>query len=174
MMPQSAVRRARLPLDTIGAGLDLHQPLGIEEPPDPDQRRDGLDGAEDFAVGAADLAPAARHGREDPGASHIIEAGAHPGERLADDTQALAGLLVDVVADRRPVVRRRRASRDLDHGTYTHRARVANDALPFSATGDDASGFHGHHSKLRPQAPRMRARLFRAFRSRPTRRPGAP
>src|SRR2546427_8314981 len=103
MMPQSAVRRARLPLDTIGAGLDLHQPLGIEESPDPDQRCDRLDGAEDLAVRAADLTPPARHGREDPGASHVIEAGTNPGKRLADDAQALPRLLVDVVADRRPV-----------------------------------------------------------------------
>src|SRR5437879_8426863 len=117
MMPQSAVRRARLPLDTIGACLDLHQPLGIEEPPDSDQRRDRLDGAEDFAVGAADLAPAARHGREDPGASHIIEAGAHPGERLADDAQALAGLPDNVVPARPAGGRRLSSYLPLHHGT---------------------------------------------------------
>src|SRR5689334_5809124 len=113
MTPRSAVRRARLSLDTIGAGLDLDQPLGIEEAPDPDQCGHRLDGAEDLAMGASDLAPAARDGCEDARAGHVIEAGAHAGERLTDDAQALPRLLVDIaVADGRPVVGGGRTARD--------------------------------------------------------------
>src|ERR1700737_2910252 len=140
MIPQSAVRPPPPPVHRIGASLDPHQPLGIEETPDPDQRRDWLDGAEDFAVRAADVAPATRDGRKDPGARHIIEAGAHPGERLTDDTQALPGLLVDVaLAPRRPVIGSRRATADLDHRAHAHGAGVADDALPFSTGGDNPS-----------------------------------
>src|ERR1700716_199183 len=101
MMPQSAVRRARLPVDTIGAGLDLHQPLAIEESPDADQGGDRLDGVENLAVRASDVAPATWDGREDARPRHVIEAGANGSERLTDHAQALARLLVHIALPHR-------------------------------------------------------------------------
>src|SRR5437868_7373314 len=94
--PQSAVRRARLVEDTIGRGLDLHQPFGIEEAANPQQGSDRPDGAEDLAMSFANLAPAARHGGEDTGPSHVVEARTDTREGLTDHPQALARLLVDV------------------------------------------------------------------------------
>src|SRR6267143_332442 len=77
MMPQSARRRAFLVDGTIRAGFDLHQPFGVEQAAHPDERGHRLDGAKDFAVRPTNLAPAARHGGEDPGTCHIVEAGPH-------------------------------------------------------------------------------------------------
>src|SRR5256886_15947338 len=96
---------------TIRRRLDLHQPFGVKETTPPDQRGDGLDGAETLAVGPADLAPAARRRRKDSGPRDIVEAGSHAGQCLANDAQALPRLLVDVpLAHRRAVVRGRRAA----------------------------------------------------------------
>src|SRR2546421_4466731 len=100
---------------TIRRRLDLHQPFGVEQATHPHQRGHGLDGAEYLAVGSADLAPAARRCRKDPGPGDIVEAGADAGQCLADDAQALPRLLVDIpLAYRRAIVRGRRTPADLD------------------------------------------------------------
>src|SRR2546430_5597952 len=90
MMPQSAVRRARL-VEPVGTGLDLNQPFGIDQAADSHQRGHRLDGAEDFTVRLADLPPASRHGGEDSRPCHVVKAGTDAGKRLADDAKALAG-----------------------------------------------------------------------------------
>src|SRR6202521_3160140 len=123
---------------TIGRGFDLHQPFGVEQAAHPDQRGHGLDRAKDFGVRPANLAPAARHRREDAGPCHIVEAGAHPGKRLADDPQTLPRLLVDVpLAHRGSVIGGRGAAADLDRRTNPHRARIADDPLPLAAGGEN-------------------------------------
>src|SRR5437763_4206363 len=98
---------------TIRRRLDLHQPFGVKETTHPDQRGDGLDGAEDLAVGPADLAPTARRRRKDSGPRDIVEAGSHAGQCLANHAQALPSLLVAVLLSHlRAVIRRRRAAVD--------------------------------------------------------------
>src|SRR3989441_3824175 len=141
---------------TIGAGFDLHQPLGFEETAHPDQGGHRLDRAEDFAVRPANLAPAARHRGEDPGACHVVEAGPHPGESLADDAQALPRLLVDIaLAHRRAVIGGRRAAADLDRRTNSDRACIPDDGLPLTAGGEDATWRHGDHPKAYPSNARL-------------------
>src|SRR5439155_25652225 len=79
---------------TIRCRLDLHQPFGVEQATHPHQRSHRLDGAEDLAVGPADLAPAARRRRKDPGPGDIVEAVALAGQCLADEAMALPSMLV--------------------------------------------------------------------------------
>src|SRR5207244_12393416 len=89
-------------------------------------------------------APGARGCGDDPGPGDTVEAGAHAGQCLAEDAQALPRLLVDVpLAHRRAVVRGRGAAADLDQRTNTDRARIADDGLPFAACGEDATRRHG-------------------------------
>src|ERR1700694_5167578 len=148
MIPQSARRRAVLVAGTIGAGFDLHQPVGVEEAAHADQRGDRLDGAKGFAVPPAHLAPAARQGGEDPRTGHIVEASPHAGKSLADDSQALPALLVDVaLAARRAVGGGRRAAGDLDRRTDPDRTRVADDGLPLTAGGENTTWRHGDHAR---------------------------
>src|ERR1700726_1173268 len=83
-----------------------------------------------------DLAPAAGRRCENPGAGHVIEAGTHSRERLADNAQALPGLLVDVAsAHGGAVIGGWRTAADLDRRTYPHRACVADDTLPLAPGG---------------------------------------
>src|SRR5207247_10536265 len=90
MMPQSAVRRARL-VEPVGTGLDLNQPFGIDQAADSHHRGHRLDGAEDFTVRLADLPPASRHGGEDSRPGHVGKAGTDAGKRLAGLAEALVG-----------------------------------------------------------------------------------
>src|SRR5919109_2209576 len=94
--PHSAVRCKRRSVNPVCAGFDLDEPFRVEESAHTDQRRYGFDGAEDFTMRPTNLAPAARHRREDASPGDIIEAGTHASQRLADDAQALPRLLVDV------------------------------------------------------------------------------
>src|ERR1700694_2593142 len=97
---------------------------------------------------AADLAPAARHRREDAGPCHIVEASAHPGERLANDPQELPGLLVDVpLANSRAVIGVWRAAADFDRRTTPDLARLAGDGFPLAGGGEDATWRHGDHAR---------------------------
>src|SRR2546428_1675929 len=107
MMPQSAVRRARL-VEAISTGLDLNQPPGIEQAAHADQRGHRPDGTEDFAVRLPDLAPAARHGGEDSRPRDVVKAGTHSGQRLADHPKTLARLFIDIGPAHRRAIRRRR------------------------------------------------------------------
>src|SRR5437867_10383635 len=116
MVPQSAVRRARL-VEAISTGLDLHQPFGIEQPSHPHERSHRPDGAEDFAVRLRGRAPAARHGGEDSRPRDVVKAGTHSGKRLADHPKTLPRLFVDVGPTHDRSVRRRwRATADFDGG----------------------------------------------------------
>src|SRR5919204_4731294 len=93
--PHSAVRCARRLFNPERARLDLNQPFGIQESAHADQRSHRLDRSEHLTVCPPNLPPAARHGRENPGAGHVIETGTDAGERLADDPQTLPSLLVN-------------------------------------------------------------------------------
>src|SRR2546421_9080561 len=92
-------------VDTIGARFDLHQPLGIEQAANADQRRDRLDRPEDFAVRPTNLTPASGGGREDPGPGYAVETGTDACQSLPDHPQALAGPLgADSLAAPEPAV----------------------------------------------------------------------
>src|ERR1700730_249447 len=85
-----------------------------------------------------DLAPAAGRHCENPGAGHVIEARPNPRQRLADDPQALPGLLVDIgPTHRRAVIVRWRAAADLDRRANPHRAGIADDPLPLTPGRED-------------------------------------
>src|SRR5438874_13616174 len=93
MMPQSAVRRARL-VEPVGTGLDLNQQFGIDQAADSHQRGHRLDGADDFTMRRADLPPASRHGGEDSRPGHVVKAGTDASKRLAACANGLADLNV--------------------------------------------------------------------------------
>src|SRR5205823_2354858 len=173
MVPQSAVRRARL-VEAISTGLDLHQPFGIEQPSHPYERSHRPDGAEDFAVRLPDLAPAARHGGEDSRPRDVVKAGAHSGKRLADHPKTLARLFVDVgPTDDRSVRRRRRTATNFDGRPDSNGPRVSQDGLPLATGGHDLA-LHAAHATSPPLQLRRRPLRARAVRSRPARPSAAP
>ena len=112
------------PGSTASASISTRQ-RGSSSPVD-DRRRRGADLGEHLAVRARDLLPVGRVDDEDPRPDDVGEAGARLLERLADELEAEAHLLVRALR-RIAVPRDRRRARDVDRPPGDERPREPHD-----------------------------------------------
>src|SRR6476620_7720415 len=88
---RAAISRLLIPADH-GIGLDFDQPIRIDEPRNLDHRARRPDLSEELAMHFAGRFPMSDVGEIDPGADHVLEAGARIFQCLGDDLHDGAGL----------------------------------------------------------------------------------
>src|SRR5262245_2244807 len=129
-----------------GIGLDLDQPVRIDESRDLEHARRRADIAEELAVHAADHFPMRDIDEIDPRADHVLQRGTRIGKRLGDDLDDGARLR-GWIADRHWLAARARGrAADGDDVAHAHGAGEADDRLV------GASGRHQHSFRRRVHA----------------------
>src|SRR6478672_1739135 len=119
-----------------GVGLDLDEPVWIDEARNSEDARRRADVAEHLAMDAADLLPMGNVHEVDARAHHLLEPGARILQRLADDLEDGAGLRHRIADADHIAARACGCAANRNDVADAHRARTADDRLIRAARGD--------------------------------------